>query len=173
MLYKVRSLYTQCLLIWALWPFSSLIFWQQNLKQDHFMPSSFLHTMILGRVAYRGVLSRRSAVTTAGVLILIVSSPPSISRTTLILSPSNDTSDAKVPCNAKIKLNVKTVHLENRETSSSLTISNPTQPVHCVITHWSAPSTGQPKELHLNCPSSLWPAFADLCRSTVANTDWN
>lgn len=58
-----------------------------------------LRTMIFGRVAYLGVLSRRSAVSTAGVLILIVSSPPSISLTTLTLPPSNDTSDAKVPCN--------------------------------------------------------------------------
>lgn len=56
-------------------------------------------TMILGRVAYLGVLSRRSAVITAGVLILIVSRPPSISLTTLTLSPSSDTSDAKVPWN--------------------------------------------------------------------------
>lgn len=56
-----------------------------------------LPTIILGRVAYLGVLSRRSAVNTAGVLIFIVSSPPSISRTTLILSPSSVTSDAKVP----------------------------------------------------------------------------
>lgn len=65
-------------------------------------------TMILGRVAYLGVLSRRSAVTTAGVLILIVSRPPSISLTTLTLSPSNDTSDAKVPCNTKIQYDYKT-----------------------------------------------------------------
>lgn len=55
-------------------------------------------TMMLGRVAYLGVLSRRSAVTTAGILILMVSSPPSISLTTLILSPSIVNSDAKVPC---------------------------------------------------------------------------
>lgn len=59
---------------------------------------TMLPTMILGRVAYLGVLSRRSAVTTAGILSLIVSNPPSISLTTLIVSPSSVTSDAKVPC---------------------------------------------------------------------------
>lgn len=71
-------------------------------------------TMILGRVAYLGVLSRRSAVTTAGVLILIVSRPPSISLTTLTLSPSNDTSDAKVPCNMKIQYDHKTKSTNNK-----------------------------------------------------------
>lgn len=65
---------------------------------DHSCP---VPTIILGRVAYLGVLSLRSAVNTAGELILIVSSPPSISLTTLIFSPSNETSDAKVPCKLK------------------------------------------------------------------------
>ncbi len=54
-------------------------------------------TMMLGSVAYLGVLRRRSAVTTAGNLILIVSKPPSISLTTFSMSASMVTSDAKVP----------------------------------------------------------------------------
>lgn len=58
-----------------------------------------LLTIILGKVAYLGVLSRRSAVNTAGMLIMMVSRPPSISLTTLTLSPSKPTSEAKVPCN--------------------------------------------------------------------------
>lgn len=38
--------------------------------------------MMLGSVAYLGSFSLRSALSTAGSLVLIVSKPPSISRTT-------------------------------------------------------------------------------------------
>lgn len=45
-------------------------------------------------------MSRRSAVTTAGSLRRSVSSPPSISRSTFILSPSSVSCEANVPCGA-------------------------------------------------------------------------
>jgi len=44
---------------------------------------------MLGRVAYLGSLSLRSAVTTAGSLTLIVSNPPSISRVTVNISSAD------------------------------------------------------------------------------------
>lgn len=75
--------------------------YSQNIFKIIFEDSCLQVTMILGRVAYLGVFSRRSAVRTAGVLILIVSSPPSISRTTLIPSFSSDTSEANVPWSIK------------------------------------------------------------------------
>lgn len=52
--------------------------------------------MIFGNVAYLGSLSRRSAVITAGSLILIVSKPPSISRVTVKPSPVFSNFDANV-----------------------------------------------------------------------------
>ena len=55
--------------------------------------------MMLGRVAYRGSLSRRSEDRTAGSLSLIVSIPPSTSRVTTSPSPVFSTLDANVPYN--------------------------------------------------------------------------
>ena len=52
--------------------------------------------MMLGRVAYRGSFSLRSAVTTAGSLTLICSRPPSTSRITFNSSPSFSTLEANV-----------------------------------------------------------------------------
>ena len=45
-----------------------------------FLMGFFLAFMIFGRVAYRGSFNRKSALKTAGVFILMTSSPPSISR---------------------------------------------------------------------------------------------
>lgn len=92
-------------------------------------------TMIFGRVAYLGVLSRRSAVITAGMLIFMVSSPPSISRTTLSWFPSIDTSDAKVPCDTT------TVLYQN----TSSIAAKPFPPIHAE----RAPSPGQALKCHL------------------------
>mmetsp|Transcript_37800 Transcript_37800/g.95967 ORF Transcript_37800/g.95967 Transcript_37800/m.95967 type:complete len:256 (+) Transcript_37800:168-935(+) len=59
----------------------------------------FLAFMMLGSVAYRGSLRRRSAVTTQGSFIASVSRPPSISRSTSTFSPSLKVScDANAPC---------------------------------------------------------------------------
>jgi len=52
--------------------------------------------MILGNVAYRGSLRRRSVVTTAGSLMFTVSKPPSISRVTVKPSPVFSSLDANV-----------------------------------------------------------------------------
>ena len=57
----------------------------------------FLAFMILGRVAYLGSLSLRSAERTAGRLILIVSRPPSTSRVTVRPASVFSTLDAKTP----------------------------------------------------------------------------
>src|SRR5690606_23525768 len=57
----------------------------------------FLAFMILGREAYRGSLSRRSVVTTAGSLRATVCRPPSISRVTLATPSATSTTEAKVP----------------------------------------------------------------------------
>eukprot|EP01139_Manchomonas_bermudensis_P014669 Amastigsp_a508786_626.p2 type:complete len:180 gc:universal Amastigsp_a508786_626:218-757(+) len=54
--------------------------------------------MIEGSEAKRGVLRRRSAVTTAGIASETVSEPPSMSRTTWSSPPAIETLDAKVPC---------------------------------------------------------------------------
>lgn len=55
-----------------------------------------MHTMILGNVAYRGSLRRRSVVTTAGNLTRTVSKPPSISRVTVRPSSVFSSLDANV-----------------------------------------------------------------------------
>lgn len=52
--------------------------------------------MIFGNVAYRGSLSRRSVVTTAGSMTLTVSKPPSISRVTVRPSSVFSNLDANV-----------------------------------------------------------------------------
>ncbi|KAE9544472.1 hypothetical protein AGLY_000013 [Aphis glycines] len=53
---------------------------------------------MLGSVAYRGSLSRKSALMTAGNLTLTVSKPPSTSRFTSTLPSDTVTSDANVAC---------------------------------------------------------------------------
>ena len=53
-------------------------------------------TMILGRVAYLGSLSRRSAVTTAGRDTLMLSKPPSISRVILRHPSPHSRAEVKV-----------------------------------------------------------------------------
>ena len=53
-------------------------------------------TMMLGRVAYLGSFSLRSAVTTAGSLTLIDSRPPSISLVMFRFEPSTSSFDVKV-----------------------------------------------------------------------------
>jgi len=56
-------------------------------------------TMILGSVAYRGSLRRRSVVMTAGSLMLTVSNPPSTSRVTVKPLSVFSSLDANVACN--------------------------------------------------------------------------
>mmetsp|Transcript_5539 Transcript_5539/g.12002 ORF Transcript_5539/g.12002 Transcript_5539/m.12002 type:complete len:204 (-) Transcript_5539:142-753(-) len=64
----------------------------------------FFAFMMLGNVAYRGSLRRKSAVITQGVFIPNVSKPPSISRVTWRSPPSPTTSsEAKAPCGQFIK----------------------------------------------------------------------
>mmetsp|Transcript_71316 Transcript_71316/g.195456 ORF Transcript_71316/g.195456 Transcript_71316/m.195456 type:complete len:237 (-) Transcript_71316:112-822(-) len=58
----------------------------------------FFAFMMLGSVAYRGSLRRRSAVTTAGVFIASVSMPVSVSRVTSRLPSLMVSSDANAPC---------------------------------------------------------------------------
>mmetsp|Transcript_15240 Transcript_15240/g.28579 ORF Transcript_15240/g.28579 Transcript_15240/m.28579 type:complete len:203 (-) Transcript_15240:199-807(-) len=54
--------------------------------------------MMLGSVAYRGSLRRRSQVSTAGASSSSVSVPVSVSRSTVSLAPSAATPAAKVAC---------------------------------------------------------------------------
>ena len=63
---------------------SILHFYSVNYNRWKYNKCTHTHklTIMLGNVAYRGSLSLRSAVTTAGVESEIVSKPPSISRTT-------------------------------------------------------------------------------------------
>mmetsp|Transcript_44370 Transcript_44370/g.116580 ORF Transcript_44370/g.116580 Transcript_44370/m.116580 type:complete len:223 (+) Transcript_44370:463-1131(+) len=58
----------------------------------------FFAFMMFGSVAYRGSFSRRSAVTTAGIFILIVSMPVSISRVTVSSPSAGVISEANTPC---------------------------------------------------------------------------
>lgn len=84
--------------------------------------------MIFGNVAYLGSLSRRSAVITAGSLILIVSKPPSISRVTVKPSPVFSNFDANVAYTkmsqlrlvAKVMKHVANAHWNDSQSPSIL-----------------------------------------------------
>jgi len=84
--------------------------------------------MIFGNVAYLGSLSRRSAVITAGSLILIVSKPPSISRVTVKPSPVFSNFDANVAYKkmsqlrlvAKVMKHVANAHWNDSQSPSIL-----------------------------------------------------